>query len=105
MRAHLKGRRAILGVIYDEVVRNKWAEVFVHDATFSADSVARVLDDDVLRGAESSFDTESKQRDDYGESKCFKGDGKEFTAGPSKVLQILHDGSYVVRMPVSWQGW
>ena len=63
-----KPRKAVLGVIYDEMARTKWAARCMQDTAFRADDVAGSLDEEVLREAEVCFDFENKQQP--------KGDGK-----------------------------
>ena len=76
-RAHLgsKPRKAILCVMYDELVRSKWAARCMQDPNFKADSVAGTLDESALREAEVAFDFENWQSAKPAASKgvtCFK---------------------------------
>jgi hypothetical protein len=56
-----KPRKAVLGVIYDEMARAKWAARCMQDPFFKPDEVAGVLDEAVLREAEVAFDYENWQ--------------------------------------------
>ena len=67
-----KPRKAVLGVIYDELARKKWAASSMQDTCFQVDAVAGSLDDDVLREAEVCFDFENRQQG--------KGDSKGYTS-------------------------
>ena len=73
-----KPRKAVLGVIYDEMVRKKWAARSMQDTAFRPDHVAGHLDEDVLREAEVVYDFENKlgPKGAKGESKaaviCYK---------------------------------
>ena len=76
-RAHLgsKPRKAVLGVMYDELVRTKRAARCMQDPNFKADSVAGILDESALREAEVAFDYENWQSSKLQSSKgvtCFK---------------------------------
>jgi hypothetical protein len=64
-----KPRKAVLGVIYDEMARTKWAARCMQDTGFRADDVAGCLDEEVLREAEVCFDYENKQQQPKGDGK------------------------------------
>ena len=63
--AHKKSRTAPLAVIYDKRSRMKWAERSMQDVEFSANAVAGMLDEEVLRDAEEEYDAEKGQPNSY----------------------------------------
>ena len=61
VKAHLKGRKNHLGLLYDDLVRKDWSKRSQQNETLNLDVLSATLDEVILREAEARFDEEVKE--------------------------------------------